>query len=221
MQAGGSQHLNLRLDGAQFISTDADRVYFAKLVAEVSSWERPGEKLSIAPIEEPFAWRRNYQLLQALEKRGHDRPAVETAHAIAMSAHARVRLQNEFAADRAALLEFKHANRQQWSTLAAYVGLDDADLVPGERDERFNEELGWREKHERIGGCLQRLQGMTPTEKADARRVVEERRRVSVLAAHDHDIDNLRTAVAALQQAVMALQSNQPSQAEIRAAADA
>jgi hypothetical protein len=81
-----------------WIATDADRVYFAKLVAEVETWRRPGEKLEIAPIAHPFAWRKNYQLLQALQKRGHEKTATEASEQSARSAAATNRLMNEFAA---------------------------------------------------------------------------------------------------------------------------
>jgi hypothetical protein len=124
----------------------------------------------------------------------------------------------EFAADRAALLAYRDANRAQWSVLAEYVGVKDSDLVAGEKDERFDEEVGWQGKAKRIGGALQRLQGMTPTEKSDARRVVEERRRTDALRALSHDIDNIRDVLAHILQRLEALESQLPSQAE---AADA
>ena len=42
----------------------------------------------------------------------------------------------------------------QWQTLAEYVGISDADLTEGERDERFGVEVGWQEKATRIGHAL-------------------------------------------------------------------
>jgi hypothetical protein len=86
MQPGSPEHINIRLDSAQWISTDADRTYFNRLVAQIETWRRPGENLVIADIAEPYAWRRNYQLLQALERRGHDKPAAEAAEQLGRSA---------------------------------------------------------------------------------------------------------------------------------------
>jgi hypothetical protein len=204
---GSPEHVNIRLDSAQWVSTDADRVYFAKLIAEIATWERPGEKLSVVPIEEPFAWRRNYSLLEALKRRGHEKTAAEAAAALSTTAAAQSRLLNQFASDRQALLAYRDANRQQWATLAEYVGLLDNDLVEGERDARFGVEAGWQDKAQRIGYARSRLQGMSPSERADAHRIVEERRRLAILKAHDRDIDVLRAALGHVLQRLEAIES--------------
>jgi hypothetical protein len=227
MQPGSPEHVNLRLDKAQWIETDADRVYFAKLVAEISGWERPGEKLNIADIAEPFAWRKNYALLEALKRRGLDKAVVQAAEDGRTMA-AVSRRMGEFAADRQGLIHFRDRNRPQWADLSEYVGISDADLVEGPRDERFDVEVGWQDKAERLAHALRRLEGMSPAEKADAHRVVEERRRLAILKGHDKDIANLFDVVRqlaqaneALQQKVAALESRLPSQAEVRADAAA
>jgi hypothetical protein len=221
MQPGSPEHVNLRLDSAQWISTDADRVYFAKLVAEISGWERPGEKLNIAPIEEPFAWRRNYALLGALKRRGPDRQATEAAEEISRAEVAHSRLLNEFAADRQALLDFRARNRLQWGDLSEYVGVSDDDLVEGVRDAHFGDEVGWQESARRVGGALSRLQGMSVAERSEVPRIVAQRRRLAVLKAHDTDINTLRDALNQVLQRLEALETRLPSQVELREAADA
>jgi hypothetical protein len=216
MQPGSPEHVNLRLDKAQWIETDADRVYFAKLVAEISGWERPGEKLNIADIAEPFAWRKNYALLEALKRRGLDKAVVQAAEDGRTMA-AVSRRMGEFAADRQGLAHFRDRNRAQWADLSEYVGLRKDDLVEGERDAHFGVEVDRQDKAERLAHALRRLEGMSPAEKADAHRVVEERRRVAILKAHDQDIDNLRDMVRQLAQRLESIESRLPSQADAAA----
>jgi hypothetical protein len=131
-----------------------------------------------------------------------------------MAAHSR--LLNEFAVDRQALLDFRERNRPQWSSLAEYVGVSDADLAEGERDELFGVEVGWQDKAQRIGPALSRLQGMSPSERADVPRIVEERRRLAILKAHDRDIDNLRDVLSHILQRLEALESRLPSMKELK-----
>ena len=161
------------------------------------------------------AWARAYALYEALQRRPPDKQATEAAE-IGRTASAHSRLLNEFAADRQALRDFRDRNRMQWQTLAEYVGISDADLAEGERDERFGVEVGWQEKATRIGHALSRLQGMSPSERADVPRIVEERRRLAILKAHDRDIDNLREAIAAIFQRLDAIETRLPSFKEVK-----
>lgn len=196
--------INLRLAGKRFLQGPADESFWSHLTAEIERFRRPGEALTIPTYNEADAWDRGYALLEALRRRPPDKQLRWPA-----SAHSR--LLNEFAADRQALRDFRDRNRMQWPTLAEYVGISDADLAEGERDERFGVEVGWQEKATRIGHALSRLQGMSPSERADVPRIVEERRRLAILKAHDRDIDNLREAIAAIFQRLDAIETRLPS----------
>jgi hypothetical protein len=129
MHPGSPEHVNIRLDSAQWISTDADRVYFAKLVAEIAGWERPGEKLNIAPVEEPYAWRRNYALLEALKLRGRQTQTKAGADLQLASLAAEMnRSWTDYNTNITWLREFEGRNRGEWKLLTEWVGLTEDDL---------------------------------------------------------------------------------------------
>jgi hypothetical protein len=207
--------INLRLGNKRFLSGPAEESFFSHLTMAIQGQARPGEKLVVPDFNEQDAWARAYALYEALQRRLPDKQAVEAAES-GRTAAAHSRLLNEFAADRQALLDFRDRNRPQWSTLAEYVGISDADLAEGERDERFDVEVGWQDKAQRIGHALSRLQGMSPSERADVPRIVEERRRLAILKAHDRDIDNLREALGHVLQRLEAIESRLPSMKELK-----
>jgi hypothetical protein len=227
MQPGSPEHVNLRLDSAQWISTDADRVYFAKLVGDISSCERPGEKLNVAPIEEPYAWRRNYALLQALKLR--DRQTQTKAGAdlqLASLAAEMNRSWTDYNTNITWLREFEGRNRGEWKLLTEWVGLTEDDLsdpVPraGSEHAQYGRHPDWRERAGRVSEATHKLRGLTPEQRAEVPRIVEERRRLAILKGHDTDIANLFDVVRQLAQRLEAIESRLPSQAEVRADAAA
>jgi hypothetical protein len=194
MTPGSPEHVNRRLDSAQWISTEADRNYFHALVVEIATLTRQGEQLEVAPIEAPFGWRRNFALLQALRKRRPDKAATAAAEEIGRAAVAHSRLMNEFAADLQGLKEYRDRNRMLWSELAEYVGLQEGDLGDIERDET-GEPINWQERARRVGYALSRLQGMSQTERAEVPRKVEEKRLRDFLRATDRRIAALEQRV--------------------------
>lgn len=185
--------INLRLCNKKFLSGHADQSFFSHLTAAIQGLARPGEKLDVPDFNEQDAWRRAYALYEALQRRQPDKAAVE-AEKNGQTAAAYSRLLGEFAADRQALRDYRDRNRMQWSALAEYVGISDADLAEGERDERFDVEVGWREKAKRVGHAIARLQGMSPAERADVPRIVEERRRREFLRDLASRIERLEQA---------------------------
>jgi hypothetical protein len=227
MQPGSPEHVNLRLDSAQWISTDADRVYFAKLVGEISSCERPGEKLNVAPIEEPYAWRRNYALLEALKLR--DRQTRTKAAAdlqLASQAAEMNRKWTDYNRDFTWLREFEGRNRSEFRLLCEWVGLEEPDLcdpVPrdGEEGAEWGRRPNWPERAGRGAAAVNKFRGLSPEQRAEIPRIVEERRRQAILKGHDTDIANLFDVVRHLAQRLEAIESRLPSQRETREAADA
>lgn len=215
MQPGSAEHVNIRLDSAQWIATEADRAYFANLLAEIAKHARQGEKLDVVPIEQPFAWRRNYALLQALRKRGPDKAATAAAEEISRAAVAHSRLLNEFSADLSALKAFRDANRLQWTLLAEYVGLEDGDLADFERDER-GQPINWRQRAHRIGGALARLQGMSAEERREVPARVEARRLRRHLKETAERLLTLERQNGELRQRIEALETLAPSMKETK-----
>ena len=221
MTPGSPEHVNLRLDSAQWISTDADRVYFAKLVGDISSCERPGEKLNVAPIEEPYAWRRNYALLEALKLR--DRQTRTKAGAdlqLASQAAEMNRKWTDYNRDITWLREFEQRNRGEWKTLIEWVGLSEDDLsdpVPraGSEHAEWGRFPNWPERAGRVAAATNRFRGLSPEQRAEVPRIVEERRRQAILKGHDTDIANLFDVVRQLAQRLEALESRLPSQKEV------
>jgi hypothetical protein len=207
--------IDRRLANRQFLSGPSDESFFGHLVCQIQGLARPGENLTIPQFNEADAWKKAWALYTALQRRPPDKQAVEAAES-GRTAAAHSRRLNEFAADRQALLAYREANRAQWADLSEYVGLRKDDLVEGERDEHFGVEINWQKKADRIGFALRRLQGMTTSEKADAHRVVEERRRMDVLRAHDADIDNLREALSHVLQRLEAIEIRLPSMMELK-----
>jgi hypothetical protein len=207
--------IDRRLANRQFLSGPSDESFFGHLTCQIQGLARPGENRTIPQFNEADAWKKAWALYTALQRRPPDKQAVEAAEGgRTMAAHSR--LLNEFAVDRQALLDFRERNRPQWSSLAEYVGVSDADLAEGERDELFGVEVGWQDKAQRIGPALSRLQGMSPSERADVPRIVEERRRLAILKAHDRDIDNLRDVLSHILQRLEALESRLPSMKELK-----
>ena len=51
------------------------------------------------------------------------------------------------------------------------------------------------------------IRQLSPSERADAHRIVEERRRLAILKAHDRDIDVLRAALGHVLQRLEAIES--------------
>ena len=224
MQPGSPEHVNLRLNSAQWISTDADRVYFAKLVGDISSCERPGEKLNIAPVEEPYAWRRNYALLEALKLRDRQTRAKAGADLqLASQAAEMNRKWTDYNRDITWLREFEQRNRGEWKTLIEWVGLtadDLSDPVPhaGSEHAQYGRHPDWQARAGRVSEATHRLRGLTPEQRAEVPRIVEERRRLAVLKAHDTDISNLRDALCHVLQRLEAIESRLPPQKEITSA---
>jgi hypothetical protein len=224
MQPGSPEHVNIRLDSAQWISTDADRVYFAKLVGDISSCERPGEKLNVAPIEEPYAWRRNYALLEALKLR--DRQTRTKAGAdlqLASLAAEMNRSWTDYNTNITWLREFEGRNRGEWKLLTEWVGLTEDDLgdpVPraGSEHAQYGRHPDWWERAGRVSEATHKLRGLTPEQRAEVPRIVEGRRRLAVLKGHDTDIANLFDVVRQLAQRLEALESRLPSQKEVTSA---
>jgi hypothetical protein len=206
--------INRRLANRRFLSGPSDESFFSHLTCQIQGLARPGEKLVIPDFAEADAWAKAWQLYQALLSRKPEPVAVQ-AEAEGRTAAAVSRRMGEFAADRQGLIHFRDRNRAQWADLCEYVGLRKDDLVEGERDQRFGVEVDWADKAERLAHALRRLEGMSPAEKADAHRVVEERRRVAILKAHDQDIDNLRDMVRQLAQRLEAIESRLPPQKEV------
>jgi hypothetical protein len=206
--------INLRLGNKRFLSGAAEESFWMHLTAQIEGLRRPGEKLVLPEYNEADAWARAYALYEALQRRAPDPVAVQ-AEADGRTAAAHSRHLNEFAADRQALLAYRDANRQQWPILSEYVGLLDTDLVEGQRDEHFGVEVGWQDKAQRIGYALRRLQGLSPSERAEVPRKAEEKRRLEILRAHDRDIDNLREALGHILQRLDAIESRLLSPKEV------
>ena len=225
MTPGSPEHVNLRLDSAQWISTDADRVYFAKLVGDISSCERPGEKLNVAPIEEPYAWGRNYALLEALKLRDRQTRTKAGADLQRASQAAEMnRKRTDYNRDITWLREFEGRNRGEWKALIEWVGLSEDDLsdpVPraGSEHAEWGRFPNWPERAGRVAAAVNKFRGLSPEQRAEVPRIVEERRRLAILKGHDTDIANLFDVVRQLAQKVEALESRLPSQAEVRDAA--
>lgn len=221
---GSVEHVNRRLDNAQWISTDADRVYFAKLVAEISSWERSGEKLNVVPIEEPFAWRRNYQLLEALKRRESQTQTKAGADLQLASQAAEInRRWVSYNENFSWLKEFESRNRGEFRLLIEWVGLSADDMgdpipPPGSEHAHLGRYPYWMERAGRVSTAAHKLRNLSPEERAEIPRIAEARRLKDVIKGHDTDIVNIRDVLSHILQRLEAIESRLPPQKEVTSA---
>jgi hypothetical protein len=227
MQPGSSEHVNLRLDNAQWISTDADRTYFNRLVAQIEGMRRTDEQLSIPDVDEPFAWRRAFSLRSALQVRDRQMETKAAADLqLASQAAEMNRLWIAYNENITWLREFEGRNRGEWKTLIEWVGLSEdglSDPVPraGSEHAQYGRHPDWQARAGRVSTAVNKFRGLSPEQRAEVPRIVEERRRLAILKAHDTDIINIREVLSHILQRLEAIESRLPSQAEIREAADA
>lgn len=106
-----------------------------------------------------------------------------------------------------------------WPALAEYAGISDADLVEGERDERFGVEVGWQEKARRLGNAWAELQGLTPQRRSEIPALIEERRLKRHLRETERRLASLESEMIEIKRQLAAVITNLPSQKESRTAA--
>jgi hypothetical protein len=224
MHPGSPEHVNLRLDNAQWIASAADRTYFAKLVAQIEGMRRKDEQLSIPDVGEPFAWRRAFSLHSALKLR--DRQTQTKAAADLQRDSQAVEMDRrwtDYNRDITWLREFEQRNRGEWKLLTEWVGLEEADLadpVPraGSEHAEWGRFPNWPERAGRVSTATNRFRGLSPERRAEIPNIVAERRRLAILKGHDEDIVNIRAVLAHILQRIEAIESRLPPQKEVTSA---
>jgi hypothetical protein len=185
--------INRRLENRRFLSGPSDESFFSHLIAQIRGLERPGEKIVIPDFNEADAWAKAWELYEALQRRAPTPEAVLAEVSGRTMAAVNRRLQ-QCADDTAALKAFRDSHQAQWSVLCEYVGFDEQDLNPPPVDPHYGVPEGWDKRASRVAGALARLAGMSESERRDAPRMVEERRRREFLRDLDRRIERLEQA---------------------------
>jgi hypothetical protein len=221
MILGSPEHVNERMSRQERISHPADVTFFNNLIAGIAGLTRPGEQHPVPDVNEIGAWRKAYSLYEALKLReSQTRTKAATDLRFASFAAEMNRAWTDYNSNVTWLREFEGRNRGEWKLLTEWVGITEDDLsdpVPraGSEHAQYGRFPDWQERAGRVAEAVHKFRGLKPEERAEVPRIVEERRRLAILKAHDTDIASLFDVVRQLAQRLEALESRLPPQKEV------
>jgi hypothetical protein len=186
-QLTSPEAINGRLQKTEFLTHHADLSFFDNLLTRIRSMERPGDNLGphIPSPHEAGAWRKAYEIYEALTKRANEPP---DPHVLARATnYASVEAAwNTFLVQRTMMLEYARRGTLT-EDACVYLGLEPGDLGPAVSKDPDAARYGgrppnWHERAQRIDLALGRWEEMGASEKSTIPQIMAQRQLAKRLA---------------------------------------